>query len=527
MKNLYLRKKTYYFRISIPKRLQSFFNDSELYIRSLETKYKNEAIFFRNILYNKFMNIKNDTLIELSKQDIENIVENFKNTSLSDLKSEVSVWRDSTLDKFIDKVQKDYEKRNFALIKTFMNNFLNHLDELYPVPHNLILENKYEIEKILMQNAINMLKDVQKDIDAATNKASKTTLIVPESVSLDETPRIVGTKPKNTIRSTFHNYIRFQSQLDKWSKDNQQLANRTAIILDMYFKDKDVTEIYFEHLFDFKDFLYELPANFMNHKKFWAIDGFLAKKADYKTIYYDSMKDFDFILDNADDMNRLSNKTIKDYIIKVNQYFNFLEKYRIIDKYFDIPTPDIKLNSGREPYSDEEVIRIINLIKNDSKENYFIVLIAMFTGMRLKEITQLHKKDIEKIDEIYCISVNDEEDKTTKTINSKRFVPIHSQILNSGFLEFVNSKTNNLFKINNKEFSTYFRKNYKNKINENKTLYCLRHSFITKLVNNNDNIEHIAMVVGHAPQYKITLGCYTHVAPIIALSKVVETIQYE
>lgn len=239
------------------------------------------------------------------------------------------------------------------------------------------------------------------------------------------------------------------------------------------------------------------------------------------------MKDFDFILDNADDMNRLSNKTIKDYIIKVNQYFNFLEKYRIIDKYFDIPTPDIKLNSGREPYSDEEVIRIINLIKNDSKENYFIVLIAMFTGMRLKEITQLHKKDIEKIDEIYCISVNDEEDKTTKTINSKRFVPIHSQILNSGFLEFVNSKTNNLFKINNKEFSTYFRKNYKNKINENKTLYCLRHSFITKLVNNNDNIEHIAMVVGHAPQYKITLGCYTHVAPIIALSKVVETIQYE
>jgi integrase len=527
MKNLYLRRKTYYFRISIPKRLQTFFNDSELYIRSLETKYKNEAIFFRNILYNKFMNIKNDTLIQLSKQDIENIVENFKNTSLADLKSEVSIWRDSTLDKFIDKVQKDYEKRDFRLIKTFMNNFMDHLDELYPIPETLILENKLNLEKILMQNAISMLKDVQKDIDADTNKASKTTLIAPESVSLDETPKTIKTKPKETIRSTFHNYIRFQSQLDNWSKDTYQLANRTAIILDMYFKDKDVKEIYFEHLFDFKDFLYELPANFMNQSIFWAIDGFLSKKSDYKTIYYDSMKDFDFILDNADDMNRLSNKTIKDYIVRVNQYFNFLEKYRIIEKYFEIPTPNIKLNSGREHYSDEEVIRIMNLIKNDSKENYFIVLIAMFTGMRLKEITQLTKKDIQKIDNIYCISVNDEEDKTTKNANSKRFIPIHSKILNFGFLEFVNSKDNKLFKINNKEFSSYFRKNYKNKINENKTLYCLRHSFITKLVNNNDNVEHIAMIVGHAPQFKITLGIYNHIAPLDKLSKVIETIQYE
>jgi len=56
---------------------------------------------------------------------------------------------------------------------------------------------------------------------------------------------------------------------------------------------------------------------------------------------------------------------------------------------------------------------------------FWIPIIALFTGMRLDEICQLHLDDIRKEDGVYVFDVNDDGERKLKNLSSKRIVPIH------------------------------------------------------------------------------------------------------
>lgn len=63
--------------------------------------------------------------------------------------------------------------------------------------------------------------------------------------------------------------------------------------------------------------------------------------------------------------------------------------------------------------------------------DYWLPLIALFTGARLGEICQLKITDIKKEENVYCIDINeDDEDKSIKTKDSSvRIIPIHKVLL--------------------------------------------------------------------------------------------------
>lgn len=76
--------------------------------------------------------------------------------------------------------------------------------------------------------------------------------------------------------------------------------------------------------------------------------------------------------------------------------------------------------------------------------HYWLPLLALFTGARANELAQLRLSDIIEKDGIMCIDINAGEDidgkrrKSTKTITtSVRLVPIHSDLIALGFLEYV------------------------------------------------------------------------------------------
>ena len=72
---------------------------------------------------------------------------------------------------------------------------------------------------------------------------------------------------------------------------------------------------------------------------------------------------------------------------------------------------------------------------------YWLPRIAIFTGMRLNEICQLHTSDIYQKDSIWIFDINkNTEDKRLKTRASKRLIPIHSRLIQLGFIDFVKSK---------------------------------------------------------------------------------------
>jgi integrase len=72
--------------------------------------------------------------------------------------------------------------------------------------------------------------------------------------------------------------------------------------------------------------------------------------------------------------------------------------------------------------------------------DYWLPVLALFTGARLNELCQLTAGDIGTHDEVQTISILDEEiGKRLKTSASRRIIPIHSKLIELGFLDYVST----------------------------------------------------------------------------------------
>lgn len=67
--------------------------------------------------------------------------------------------------------------------------------------------------------------------------------------------------------------------------------------------------------------------------------------------------------------------------------------------------------------------------------------VALFTGARQAELCQLCVNDIYREGEsgIWVIDINEKDEKKLKTEHSRRKIPIHSQLIRLGFLDYVDS----------------------------------------------------------------------------------------
>ena len=68
--------------------------------------------------------------------------------------------------------------------------------------------------------------------------------------------------------------------------------------------------------------------------------------------------------------------------------------------------------------------------------SYWVPLICRYTGARLNEIGQLNREDIEQSDGIYYFNIRRGEGQSVKANASIRHVPIHSHLIELGFLEY-------------------------------------------------------------------------------------------
>jgi len=67
---------------------------------------------------------------------------------------------------------------------------------------------------------------------------------------------------------------------------------------------------------------------------------------------------------------------------------------------------------------------------------FWLPLLGLYTGARLSELCQLRLEDIRQELGVWLISINRSGSKQLKTSDSERLVPIHRQLIESGFLEF-------------------------------------------------------------------------------------------
>lgn len=101
----------------------------------------------------------------------------------------------------------------------------------------------------------------------------------------------------------------------------------------------------------------------------------------------------------------------------------------------------------REP-DIQEIVRVLGVFKSEGEFEknphlLFITLMGLFTGARINEICQLTTDDIEKVDGLWCIRHQEEEESTEKSLkncNSIRINPIHPALIEFGLIRFRDSQ---------------------------------------------------------------------------------------
>lgn len=242
----------------------------------------------------------------------------------------------------------------------------------------------------------------------------------------------------------------------------------------------------------------------------------------------------------------LSPKTINIACGKISSVF----KYAVENGYININyfaklgiednRPDHEL---RKPFSEDHLCKLFATeIYQENKwlhpHYYWAPLIAFYAGLRLEEICQLHISDIIFKDGIWTIDVNTRDGKQLKSKSSRRFVPIHSKLIELGLINYVDLlKLQDhiklfpyLTKVKNKYgrkvsdwFTGYRKKHGVNSDDGTLVFHSFRHNFINYFKQSEVKKEIINALAGHKED-NIDMNLYGKPYEMNVTSKYIETL---
>ncbi len=242
------------------------------------------------------------------------------------------------------------------------------------------------------------------------------------------------------------------------------------------------------------------------------------------------------------DLEKISSKTFKYNLRAVSGFLNWVsyKGYDIDPKLKVILEGSLKDilkedRSKRVPFDNDDLKALFlsdDYIKGTFKRSsdYWVPLIALYTGARLGEIAQLTLNDIKKVEDCWVFDINEEgEDKSIKNKSgSKRIIPIHKQLINLNFIEFVEHikklKEAKLFFDEQRSAEgkfaqlqkrmSYFIKHIakiKSSREKTKVFHSFRHLVRTKLVEAGVDERVIDSIVGHSNRDRsVGSSHYTH-----------------
>jgi integrase len=248
---------------------------------------------------------------------------------------------------------------------------------------------------------------------------------------------------------------------------------------------------------------------------------------------------------------KTSSKTAYDRFTWVKTLLKFA--YRDLELISRHPWEGIELfketTKQRRPWSEVELQTLFGQPLFQKKElpkdwrcgkeaAYWIPLLGLYTGARLSELAQLHTKDVLKAEDIPAVRItNLGINQQLKTSASKRTVPIHSELIRLGFLEYVNQINNThseslwpaLSQRRGKPggyFSNWFGE-YRKKIGLGgyPDFHCFRHTVRSQLSELEIPEHLIDAVLGHEIRGSTGTKVYTH-RSLAALKKAIESLKY-
>ena len=314
----------------------------------------------------------------------------------------------------------------------------------------------------------------------------------------------------------------------RWDvKTRQQNESSLSLMLEII-GDQPISAVTHQRMMELRDVLKRLPANRS------------------KGVHYRS-KSIEAIL-RLKNIKPMSITTINNILTRIASFFHWSEIHEYIEKsparHLMLPTSK-RADEERSIYSTAELQFLLDAIAEQSHpishpERIWLVLIALYSGMRPNEAAQLYLDDVVTEDGVLCFRVNDgHRDQKVKNQRARRIVPVHSLLIDFGFEKYHRSVSHNpskrLFpklKHHRDGYHAYYGR-WLQKLNrqnvtedKTKTFYSLRHNFVTALKQAGVDFTVIAEIVGHTVPGE-TLGRYGKANKPCVLLEALQKLSYK
>jgi integrase len=199
-----------------------------------------------------------------------------------------------------------------------------------------------------------------------------------------------------------------------------------------------------------------------------------------------------------------------------------------------------KLHAERDTFDLAQTKRIFEAVM-DAKQSHhkWGVLIAFYTGARVNEIAQLQVADIVQENGIWCFRFTDDEEQKQRLKNesSRRIIPIHSRLIELGFLDLVKKAgTGRIFpKLSyqpkhgyGRGINRWFNESLLPKLgikSPSLVFHSIRHTVALQLRNNKVSEATLKDILGHS-HVGVTMNIYAKNLDKRVMQEAIETLSY-
>lgn len=243
------------------------------------------------------------------------------------------------------------------------------------------------------------------------------------------------------------------------------------------------------------------------------------------------------VVDSAKHYKTISPVTVNNRLRKLSAFLTWCQDNGYMKSN---PLSGMKVKVGvakdaRLSFDRSDLGKVLNLtaLKREGQKHawrYWLPLLGRATGARLEELCQLFTDDIISLQGIPCIRIDDTHtEQKLKNESSRRVLPIHPELIQLGFLSYVDSirlsasdrlfpdleaKRDQLGHAPSKWFGRY---RYKYGVSDpRKTFHSFRHTFIDDLRDAGVQDSLLKRLVGHVDG-SVTFGVYGSRLPLEAM----------
>lgn len=554
---VFQKRNSYYFRFHFPRQISILVGKSELRY-SLRTGHRQAAIrramslvagverFIWQLRKDLAMHqLSQQHLQALLQQHLHSILDQYeeqrilarKPLSATDVENEKVTW-----DYLARDTQEQLARNDYSRVKLNVDDLLEENNiQLDPesIEYRRACREYLKIEARLVQTEQQRCQGIY---DAAQAGAIP---VVTETVLAPSLPgAIAAPHSLSTLIQAYLNEHRGQCWTDKTDAEYTAILSLFMSVVG----DLPLVALNAQTILQFRNVVSKLPANMNKMKQFKG-------------------KSIEQIL-SMPDVTPMSRVNANKYITRVSQLLKWAHDLDYIKKNYaenkTLPT-ERRPDQQRDAFTDQDLRTIFHCaeyqhpqFKGRDREasHYWLPLLGLFTGARIEELCQLHLADIRQQDGVWILDITDEilaeqirsgqtstppqgPEKKLKTDNAKRIVPLHRQLLELGFIDFVNNQrtrgATRLFpelikqrdgysQVSSKWFGRFLDR--QGITDRKKVFHSLRHTLINHMKQNLVPAEIIREIVGHDRGDDITLGRYGKAYKSEVLKEFIDSIDF-